>query len=127
MDNYRVNIITTEKELNAYEKIKIKDVSDCLSLEHCLSETDNIIVDFENVVCVEVHNPYSVENIDYMNYIIVDKSGVKYLTGSKSFYSSFKQFYDELKNEGISDFKMKIYKKPTKNYQGKFFITCSLV
>jgi hypothetical protein len=62
----------------------------------------------------------------YNQFIVVDKSGSKYVTGSKSFWDSFINIYNEMKDES-EPYEIEVYKIPTKNYTGKYFITCSIV
>ena len=66
-------------------------------------------------------------NKDYYNYVIIDKDGTKYVTGSPSFWSSFKEIWDEMREESDEEFSISIYKVPSKNYNGKDFITCSII
>ena len=42
-------------------------------------------------------NEKSDTNKDYNNYMIVDKDGTKYITGSPSFWDSFNEIYEEMK------------------------------
>ena len=61
-----------------------------------------------------------------VSFIIIDENGQKYVTGSKSFWSSFRGIYDEM-NGSDEEWGIKIFSSPSKNYKGKSFITCSLV
>ena len=74
---------------------------------------------------LDIHNEKS-EDKDYQNFIIIDENGQKYVTGSKSFWSSFRGIYDEM-NGSDEEWGIKIFSSPSKNYKGKSFITCSLV
>ena len=59
---------------------------------------------------------------------IVSDAGMRYVTGSDSFWSSFIDIWDDMKEgEDPEDFSIRVYKRPSKNYSGKSFLTCSLV
>ena len=124
--NYKVTINYCSKELSAVEKIKVKDLSDCVKLDAVTKTEGQILIDPAFYAVVDVHNEKS-DDKDYKNYIIVDKNGTKYYTGSESFWSSFTNIMDELSDAGVEDGVMiKAYRLPSKNREGKDFITCSL-
>ena len=62
--------------------------------------------------------------MDYEKFIIIDKDGTKYVTGSESFWSSFLEIAAEMGEEA---FDVEAYKVDSKNYKGKQFISCSIV
>ena len=112
-------------ELTLKERIMLKDFSNMASLNEVCEETALVI---KPVCCVkvDVHNEKS-ENKDYSVYVVKDESGALYYTSSESFYRSYTDLYDELVDENITEFEIKVYKKESKNYKGKGFITCSLI
>lgn len=124
--NYKVTISYCSKELSAVEKIKLKDLSDATKLDAVTKTEDNLLINPAYYAIVDVHNEKS-EDKDYKNYVIVDKNGTKYYTGSQSFWSSFTNIMDELTSAGVDeDITLKAYRLPSKNREGKEFITCSL-
>ena len=74
---------------------------------------------------LSIHNEKS-DNVDYENYVIIDKNGDKYVTGSASFWSSFMDIYNEMQGEEEA-WSIKAYKLDSKNYKGKKFLTCSII
>lgn len=124
MEGYRVEVIESSIELNAREKIKIKDTSDSIALDKATQEGEVIICPKYWAV-LGVHNDKS-DNPDYTNYIVVDVTGLKYRTGSESFWSAFMNIWNELK-EDTDDWDIKVYRLPSKNRSGKDFLTCSLI
>ena len=122
--NYSVEIVEASMELNARAKIILKDTSDAHKLD-ALVDADGIVIAPANYAILAIHNDKA-DDPDYKNYLIIDKDGNKYVTGSNSFWNSFINIYSEMKAEG-EDFEVKIYKLPSKNYNGKSFLTCSLV
>ena len=123
MTGYSVEIAETSKELTAKERIKIKDTTDGVKLDEA-TQAGAIIITPVMYAVLNVHNEKS-DNVDYNNYIIVDKDGTKYVTGSASFWSSFMNIYEEMSGEQ-EEWGIKVYRAPSKNYKGKDFITCSI-
>ena len=72
-----------------------------------------------------VHNERS-EDKDYKKYVVVDKSGNKFVTGSESFFTAMFEIMEEMADAG-EDFEIQVYRMPSKNYNGKEFLTCSIV
>lgn len=132
MSNYSVKIKSSSKELSTKERIRAKDLSDCVKLDKEISEDgEGIIIYPESYIVLEVHNEKSKNNPDYNNYVINDKDGTRYATGSESFWRAFSDIWDEI-TDAISDgeveeWGIKAYKLPSKNYDGKTFITCSII
>lgn len=123
MTGYEVTIKEASMELTAKERIRLKDTTNAIKLD---TATDNapITITPKAFAILSIHNEKS-DNVDYLNYIIVDKDGNKYVTGSDSFWSSFKSIWDEMETEA-EEWELEIYKLDSKNYKGKKFLTCSL-
>lgn len=118
---FTVKIREASKELSAYDRVKYKGLTDAIRLDEAANEGVEITPDF--YVILDIHNDKG-NPPDYVNYVIVDKDGTKYVTGSASFWNAFMEIHEEL--EG-SDYTIKAYKCDSKNYKDKQFITCSLV
>ena len=131
MANFSAKIIETTHELTAREKIFMKDTTNANKiddiLDECKENNERFIITPVDYVILEVHNEKSKDRKDYNNYVIIDKDGTKYITGSPSFWNSFKEIWDEMRAESDEEFEIEIYKKPSKNYSGKDFITCSIL
>ena len=130
MTGYEVQITESSRELTAKERVALKDTSNAVSLdtEVDTAEGGKVIIKPVDYAVLSVHNENAKEgeNKDYTNYVLIDENGVKYVTGSDAFYSSFKNIYDEMKGE-TEEWALECYKKPSKNYSGKGFITCSII
>ena len=60
--------------------------------------------------------------------MVVDKNGDKYVTGSQSFTTALVDIVDEMVEAGEGDnIQLQCYRKDSKNYKGKQFITVSLI
>ena len=123
MENYKVEIKESSKELSARERISIKDTTNAIKLDEALAE-GNVIITPVDYAILAIHNEKA-EDKDYENYIIVDKSGTKYVTGSSSFWTSFIEIYEEMKVEN-EEYSILAYRVESKNYKGKYFLTCSI-
>ena len=124
MTGYSVEIKESSRELSAKERIILKNTSNAIKLDTACEE-DAIIIEPVDFAVLSIHNEKS-DNVDYENYVIIDKSGDKYVTGSQSFWSSFMGIYDEM-DDDEEPWSIKAYKLDSKNYKGKKFLTCSII
>ncbi len=129
MTGYSVEIIESSKELTAREKISIKDFSNAVPLDTELSEENaTILITPAAYAILNVHNEHSKNDKDYKKYLITDTAGNKYVTGSESFFTSFIDIFSQMaKDAPGEEYSIEVYKKPSRNYQGKHFLTCSIV
>ena len=125
MEGYKVSIIESSKELSAKERIKFKDTGDATKLDEAIEPDSTLIITPDAYIILGVHNEKS-DNKDYKVYLIVDKSGNKYVTGSESFFTSFLDIWSEMA-EVDEEYSIECYKLESKNYQGKYFLTCTIV
>lgn len=123
MEGYTAKVIESSKELSAKEKIQLKDTTNAHKLDEVLN-AGALVITPEYYAVIGIHNEKS-DNKDYNVYVIVDTDGEKYVTGSDSFWSSFKDIFDEMAGENET-YQVEIYKVESKNYKGKSFITCSI-
>lgn len=126
MEGYSAKVVFISKEIPAKDKIKLKDTSNAISLDAATAESPVIITpDF--YAELEVHNEHS-QDRDYKKYIVVDKEGNKFVTGSESFITAFRDIASDMATEAPGEeYSVEVYRKPSQNYKGKEFITCSLV
>ena len=130
MENYSANIKETTHELSARERIMMKDTTNAMKIDTAIDESEDgkIVINPADYVVLSIHNEKSKDRKDYENYLIIDKNGDKFYTGSPSFWSSFMEIWNEMKADGSDeDFAIEVYKVPSKNYSGKDFITCSII
>ena len=122
MNGYKVTIAETSREFTKKELIAMKDTSDAQRLDD-LTASGAVIISPEAYAVLSVHNEKSA-NKDYEVYLVIDTTGQKYVTGSAAFFTTFRDIFADMEGE---PFELKIYRKPSKNYTGKEFITCSVV
>lgn len=122
---FTVEVKETSKELTHKERVQITDTTDCKKLDSETQENGAIIINPAWYAILAIHNDKS-EDKDYENYVIVDKDGTRYVTGSHSFISSFLNIFKEMDGSD-EEWSLKVYRVPSKNRAGKDFITCSVI
>lgn len=123
--DYEVKIRETSKELTPRERIRMKDFTNAVQLDEACADGSFVLTP-DAYAILDVHNERSKEDKDYTKYLIVDKAGNKFITGSNSFYKALMEIWSEIADTG-EEFSVEVYRVPSKNYKGKFFLTCSLV
>lgn len=123
MNGYSASIKESSRELTAKQRIALKDTTNAVKLDEA-TQVEPVIINVDMYAILAIHNEKS-ENPDYDNYIVVDKNGTKYVTGSASFWSSFMDIFTEMEGDD-EEWALKVYRVPSKNYKGKDFITCSI-
>lgn len=122
---YKVEIKEVSKDLTARERLMLKDTSNAIKLDEVANSDSAFIFTPVAYAVLNVHNDKSTDNPDYEQYIILSEDGYKYVTGSQSFWTAFINIWDEMVGEE-EKFKLEVYKKDSKNYKGKQFLTCSI-
>jgi hypothetical protein len=131
MTGYEAKITYSSKELTAREKIKLKDLTNAVQLDEATQHAEgcdvvgNLVITPDYYAEVSVHNEKS-DSKDYVKFVVVDTNGTKYVTGSESFITAFKDIVDEMVDAGEEGYDIEVYRMESKNYKGKSFITCSL-
>ena len=124
MENgYTISIIESSKELTKVERVKYKDTSDALKLDE-ISKQGEVEFDVDFYLLLQVHNDSAKGgNNDYRQLVIVDTDGTKYCTGSENFIRNFKNIAEELNGE---EYRIKVIRRPSRNFAGKEFLTCAI-
>lgn len=124
MEGYNVTIAKASKELTHKERVRMKDTTNALSLDE-VTQDGPVLIDLDFYAVLHVHNERS-ESIDYTVCILVDKAGTKYRTGSPSFLTALDEIMVDMADCDES-WQLEISRRPSKNYKGKEFLTCSVV
>lgn len=131
---FEVKIIESSMDLTHKQRVALKDVSRAIKLDEACSDGNELQIKPTGFAILSVHNDKA-DNPDYTQYLIIDESGEKYVTGSNSFWRSFIDIWTEMTDyttkEGedrteSEEWYLVIYKKDSKNYKGKQFLTCSI-
>ena len=127
MQGYEVKIRESSKTLTAKERIAVKDFSNAIALDTAVSDDTELIINPAAFIILDVHNERSRNDKDYVKYLILDNAGAKYVTGSESFFTSFRAIFDEMAAEAPDEeYSIMCYRKASQNYTGKSFLTCSI-
>lgn len=124
MSDYSVKVREASIELSARDKIKVKDTTDTTALD-VATQSGAVVIQPAWWAILDIHNEGS-QDKDYHCYVVVDANGERYRTGSRSFWSAFMNIWEELADDD-EPFMIKVYRLPSKNREGRDFITCSLV
>ena len=125
--SFEVKIIETSMELTHKQKVAMKDTSRAIKLDEACSEGNEIQIKPVGYAVLSIHNEKA-DTPDYEQYLIIGASGEKYITGSSSFWRAFNDIWEEMVEDADEkeDWDLIIYKKDSKNYKGKQFLTCSI-
>lgn len=124
MTGYSVKIVNASKELSARDRVAVKDTTNAIALDDATKDSP-LVIAIDYYVELAVHNEKS-DDKDYKKYVVVDKTGNKFVTGSESFFTAMLEIMEEMAESG-EDFEIQVYRMPSKNYKGKEFLTCSIV
>lgn len=122
--NYTVTVVETSKELTHKERVQLQDTTSAIRLDKATQEAP-VLIDVDFYAVLSIHNEMA-EDKDYNNYIVVDKNGARYVTGSDSFWNTFVDIMTEMYGSD-EPFQIRAYRADSKNYSGKSFITCEII
>lgn len=125
MAEYKATVKESSWEMSAREKLRYTDFTDVVQLDEA-TQAGDLIIDVDKWAVVMVHNEKS-DTVDYLKYVIIDKEGQVYVTGSESFWRSFTAIYEVMSEEEETVYSIKVYRRESKNYKGKDFLTCRII
>lgn len=125
MAEYKATVKESSWEMSAREKLRYTDFTDMVQLDEA-TQAGDLIIDVDKWAVVMVHNEKS-DTVDYVKYVIIDKEGQAYVTGSESFWRSFTAIYEVMSEEEETVYSIKVYRRESKNYKGKDFLTCRII
>lgn len=125
MAEYKATVKEASWEMSAREKLRYTDFTDVIQLDEA-TQAGDIIIDVDKWAVVWVHNEKS-DTVDYAKYVIIDKEEQVYVTGSESFWRAFIAIYDVMSEEEEAVYSIKVYRRESKNYKGKDFLTCRII
>jgi hypothetical protein len=125
MAEYKATVKEASWEMSAREKLRYTDFTDVIQLDEA-TQSGDLIIDVDKWAVINIHNEKS-DTVDYVKYVIIDKDDQVYVTGSESFWNSFTQIYEVMSEEGETTYSIKVYRRESKNYKGKDFLTCRII
>ena len=127
--NYTATITESSRDFTAKERVMFKDLGNAESMidyaRAAIEQGAKATIDVADFAVISIHNE-ATDDVDYTNYLLIDKNGNKYYTGSESFWNSFKNIYNEMKDSD-EEWGIELNLLPSKNYKGKEILTCSLI
>lgn len=129
--DYTVQITDTSiAELNPRMQLILKSTTGAIALDEALEdmeEGEGFIIEPKDYAVLEIHNENvkEGESTDYTKYVILTDKG-KYITSSSSFFDSFVDIFDTMKDSG-EEYSIKIFRKESRNFKGKYFLTCEII
>lgn len=129
--DYKVEITETSiKELNPRMELLLKSTTGGIALDEALedmAEGEGLIIEPKDYAVLEIHNEKVKEGeaTDYTKFVILtDKD--KYVTSSQNFFNSFVDIFETMKDSG-EEYSIKIFRKESRNFKGKYFLTCEII
>ena len=128
MEGFKASIVESWKQLTPKEKISVKDTSAFEKFDEVVVAGEDLIIEVANYVHIHIENPLS-ENKEYDSFVVMTTEGKGYVTSSRSFADSLKNILDEIGDcgEEIGEWKLRVFKKESSNYKGKYFLTCQII
>lgn len=123
--DFQVTVIDSSREFTKRELVQLKDTNSMNKLDQ-LTKTEPVVISPVDWAVLQIHNGNAKEgqSKDFENYVVFDTDGNKYVTGSQSFWGSFRDIFDEMKDEPEWD--ITIERRPSRNFKDKDFLTCVL-
>ncbi len=121
---------TSRDDLTKKQLLALKDIGDASSIDHLVTADSPLVVTLHYYAVLAIHNEKNVKgDKDYRTIVLVDMDGYKYKSGSESLIRAIDDCIDDyidLISDG-EDCAIEIYKKESKNFSGKYFLTCHIV
>ena len=129
-----VKIAMASREFTKVQKIALQNTSECISLdaelEKLAKEGKQLLISPKDYVILDIttDKPNLSGNENYKNMIVIDRNGTRYATGSNSFMEAFINIFEIMhEDEEDPQYDIVVERKDSKNYKGKYFLTCNIV
>lgn len=120
----KTELLSASRDFTKREILKLADFTNATKIDELLAGGDfTLNIDYWAVLHVENEKSDSKE---YNKCVVVNKEGEKFTTGSTTFISTLQDIWEACKDDG-EDIVVDVYRAESRNYSGKYFITCSLV
>lgn len=111
-------------ELSKKEQLALTIGDNSVALDAEAENGSFVITNIRGYVVLGIHNDKANGDKDYTKYIILTDNG-NYSTGSESFMNTFIDIFENMEDE--TDWGIEVIRKPSKNYNGKYFLSCAVV
>lgn len=127
--NYSATIRETSREFTAKERVMYKDLQNATSAvdfaKECRANDGRATITVKDWAVIDIHND-AADNTDYTVFLFIDDKDNKFYTSSEPAWNSFKDIYDEMKDSD-EEWGIEFNLIPSKKYNGKEILTCSLI
>lgn len=125
-EDYNVTIINAMNDLSAKDRIRVKKANTtAIKLDEVTDGENSFVIErVDNFAHLKIHNDHA-ENPDY-EVLVIFNGDQAYATGSTAFMNSFFDIVDEMKDEP-GEWGIECFKIPSRNYKGKFILTCNII
>ncbi len=111
--------------LNKKDVLQLKDLSDAIKLDQATQENGSVVIsNVRNLVSLALVSDDPQNPQEYSKTVVVDADGNRYVTGSDSFARRAWEIAEEMEDD---EFGLKVYRRPSKNYAGREFLSCSVI
>ena len=121
--DFIAKITEASRELDKRMQLKLTNTGSAVKLDKAVTNDQTLRIAPTGWAIVDVHNENARDDKDYQQYIVMTEDK-NYITGSNSFWNSFINIFETMDGE---PFEIEIFKMPSKNYEGKTFLTCDIV
>ena len=113
------------KTLSKKDQLQLKDLSDAIKLDQATQEKGTVIIEeVVNMVSLKLVSDDPQNPQEYAKTVITDAEGNRFVTGSESFSRRAWDIAEDMDGE---PFGLKVYRRPSKNFAGREFLSCSVI
>lgn len=122
---FNVVIEKSLKEVTKKEMLQLKDLTDAVRLDQATQEHGSVMIyNIQNMVKMFLVSDDPKNPQEYAKTVITDTEGNRFVTGSESFARRAWEIADDMAGD---EFGLKVYRRPSKNYPGREFLSCSVI
>ena len=122
---FNVIVTNTMKTLSKKDQLQLKDLSDAIKLDQATQEKGTVIIEeVVNMVSLKLVSDDPQNPQEYSKTVITDAEGNRFVTGSESFSRRAWDIAEDMDGE---PFGLKVYRRPSKNFAGREFLSCSVI
>ena len=118
-ERYTAHVEESSHTLSPKQALIMCDMSSHSPLADCVKTGEVIPIDVAGYAVISIHNPKAKKEKNYKYFIVEDKDGKTYYTGSNSFVEQFMFFWDVMK-DNMDEFQVEVFCQPSQNYETGF-------
>lgn len=126
--DYKTTIVQASRELSGKERVQMKDLGLAIGIDSTVTAEEPLQLKVVDWAIIHIDNPRAKDgnSTEYDTLVIVAEDGRKYYSGSPSLSESFLDIWEEM--QGCDEeYEILVYRRPSRNRQDKYFLTCSIM